>query len=184
MYFTTLVLFFNKLKILLAAAILGVFTLLYAIPLGKNRQNLRNIGGIKIFIIAVVWAGVTVILPLLNQVNLKEIGFTFFQRFFFVIAITLPFEIRDLKFDSGDLNTIPQQIGVKKTKILGVLLLLIFLGLNFFKEEIITHFLYKEVIMTFILMLFVLFSSKKRNKYYTSFWVEALPIFWLMLMLL
>jgi hypothetical protein len=38
--------------------------------------------------------------------------------------------------------------------------------------------------MTFILMLFILLSSKNRNKYYTSFWVEALPIFWLMLMLL
>ena len=93
-------------------------------------------------------------------------------------------EIRDLKFDSIKLATIPQQIGVKKTKILGVLLLLIFLGLNVFKEEIITIYLYKEIIMTFILMLFILFSTKYRNTYYTSFWVEALPIFWLILMLL
>ncbi|WP_336065228.1 hypothetical protein [Mesoflavibacter sp. CH_XMU1404-2] len=179
-------------KVLFILAGLGVVTFLYAIPFLPKRmyldeqQNLRQISGLKVHIIAAVWAFTTVVLPILNNYHelTTKVWITVLQNFVFVLALMIPFEIRDLKFDSIKLATIPQQIGVKKTKILGVLLLLIFLGLNFFKEEIITHFLYKEVIMTFILMLFVLFSSKKRNKYYTSFWVEALPIFWLMLMLL
>lgn len=179
-------------KVLFILAGLGVVTFLYAIPFLPKRmyldeqQNLRQISGLKVYIIAAVWAFTTVVLPILNnhQELTTKVWITVLQNFVFVLALMIPFEIRDLKFDSIKLATIPQQIGVKKTKILGVLLLLIFLGLNIFKEEIITHFLYKEVIMTFILMLLILFSSKNRNKYYTSFWVEALPIFWLMLMLL
>ena len=178
-------------KVLFILAGLGVVTFLYAIPFLPKRmyldeqQNLRQISGLKVHIIAAVWAFTTVVLPLLNnhQELTAKVWITVLQNFVFVLALMIPFEITDLKFDSIKLATIPQQIGVKKTKILGVLLLLIFLGLNVFKEEIITHFFYKEVIMTFILMLFILFSSKNRNKYYTSFWVEALPIFWLMLML-
>lgn len=178
-------------KVLFILVGLGIVTFLYAIPFLPKRmyldeqQNLRQISGLKVHIIAAVWAFTTVVLPLLNnhQELTAKVWITVLQNFVFVLALMIPFEIRDLKFDSIKLATIPQQIGVKKTKILGVLLLLIFLGLNVFKEEIITHFLYKEVIMTFILMLFILFSSKNRNKYYTCFWVEALPIFWLMLML-
>ena len=179
-------------KVLFILAGLGVVTFLYAIPFLPKRmyldeqQNLRQISGLKVHIIASVWAFTTVVLPILNnhQELTTKVWITVLQNFVFVLALMIPFEIRDLKFDSIKLATIPQQIGVKKTKILGVLLLLIFLGLNVFKEEIITHFLYKEVIMTFILMLFILFSSKNRNKYYTSFWVEVLPVFWLILMLL
>ena len=46
----------------------------------------------------------------------------------------LPFEIRDMQYDSLKLSTIPQRIGVMKTKIIGVFMLLFFL-LEFFKDE-------------------------------------------------
>ena len=35
-----------------------------------------------------------------------------FQRFLFVVVAILPFEIRDIQYDSLKLSTIPQQIGV------------------------------------------------------------------------
>ena len=195
-FFSFLLMGFYALKleanVLFILAGLGIITFLYAIPILPKRiyldeqQNLRQISGLKVYIIAAVWAFTTVVLPALNnhQELTSKVWITVLQNFVFVLALMIPFEIRDLKFDSIKLATIPQQIGVKKTKILGVLLLLIFLGLNVFKEEIITIYLYKEIIMTFILMLFILFSTKYRNTYYTSFWVEALPIFWLILMLL
>lgn len=195
-FFSFLLMVFYALKleanVLFILAGLGIITFLYAIPILPKRiyldeqQNLRQISGLKVYIIAAVWAFTTVVLPILNnhQELTAKVWITVLQNFVFVLALMIPFEIRDLKFDSIKLATIPQQIGVKKTKILGVLLLLIFLGLNIFKEEIITIYLYKEIIMTFILMLFILFSTKYRNTYYTSFWVEALPIFWLILMLL
>lgn len=195
-FFSFLLMVFYALKleanVLFILAVLGIVTFLYAIPILPKRiyldeqQNLRQISGLKVYIIAAVWAFTTVVLPILNNHHelTGKVWITVLQNFVFVLALMIPFEIRDLKFDSIKLATIPQQIGVKKTKILGMLLLLIFLGLNVFKEEIITIYLYKEIIMTFILMLFILFSTKYRNTYYTSFWVEALPIFWLILMLL
>ncbi|WP_027880245.1 membrane protein [Mesoflavibacter zeaxanthinifaciens] len=178
-------------KVIFVLIGLGLITFLYAIPFWPKQmyldehQNLRQISGLKVYIIAAVWAFTTVVLPILNNNQELEtkVWITVLQNFVFVLALMIPFEIRDLKYDSIKLATIPQQIGVKKTKILGVLLLLFFLGLNVFKEEILIHFLYKEVIVAFVLMLFILFSTKHRNKYYASFWVEALPILWLLLML-
>ncbi len=178
-------------KVIVALTGLGLITFLYAIPFWPKQmyldehQNLRQISGLKVYIIAAVWAFTTVVLPILNNNQELEtkVWITVLQNFVFVLALMIPFEIRDLKYDSIKLATIPQQIGIKKTKILGVLLLLFFLGLNVFKEEILIQFLYKEVIVAFVLMLFTLFSTKNRNKYYASFWVEALPILWLLLML-
>ncbi|MBZ9629395.1 hypothetical protein LB465_01290 [Salegentibacter sp. LM13S] len=176
LYFT----FQQEFRILLVSGILGVFTLLYAIPFGRNRHNLRNIGGIKIFVIAVVWAGVVVILPLIDQVSLKEISLSFLQRFFFVIAITLPFEIRDLKYDSGNLNTIPQQIGIANTKKIGYVLLGIMLLLEFLK-------LYSSAInfiaLGFALLIsayFIKAAKVDQGSYYSAFWVEGIPVFWLL----
>lgn len=176
--------FKQELKMLWISAILGVFTLLYAIPLGKNRQNLRNIGGIKIFIIAVVWAGVTVILPLVEQVPLQEISLTFFQRFFFVIAITLPFEIRDLKFDSGNLNTIPQQIGIANTKKIGYILLGIMLFLEFLKSYFSVINLIALIFTLMVSAYFIKAARIDQGGYYSAFWVEGIPVFWLLVWLL
>ena len=36
-----------------------------------------------------------------------------------VFVLTLPFEIRDLQYDDSTLETLPQRVGVKKTKIIG-----------------------------------------------------------------
>ena len=43
---------------------LALITFLYAIPMGiKTPKNLRSVGGVKIYIIAFVWAITTVVLP-------------------------------------------------------------------------------------------------------------------------
>lgn len=149
------------------------------------QQNLRDISGLKVYIIALVWSGVTVILPLVNN----EVGFSedvivsVLQVFIFVIALMLPFEIIDLRYDSLKLATIPQKIGVKRTKLLGLVLLLIFYLSEFFKDTIQTDYLITQLIVCLVLGIFILFANQNRTKYYTSFWLEALPVFWLVLML-
>lgn len=171
---------------------LGLITFLYAIPflpkrfLVDDKQNLRDVGGIKIYIIALVWTGVTVISPLVNNnIGVSDtLIITAIQRFVFVIVLTLPFEIRDLQYDSVKLSTIPQKIGERRTKIMGSILLLVFFILEFIKEET----SYKRLITAFVITIITLFSllSAKNNqgKYYSGFWVEGIPIFWLWLVLL
>lgn len=173
-------LFQQELKIILISVFFGFFTLLYAVPLRKSKQNLRNIGGIKIFIIAFVWAGVVVILPLFEEISIQNLIFTFFQRFFFVIAIMLPFEIRDLKFDALRLNTIPQQIGIANTKKIGYVLLGVILLLELLKTQYLTINLFVLVLILLILGLAIKFAKVGQGSYYSSFWVESIPIIWLL----
>ena len=172
--------------------LLGVITFLYAIPLlpkkyfVDDQSNLRQISGLKVYVIAIVWSLSTVVLPLIQ--NEIEIGtdavITCFQRFFYIIVLMLPFEIRDLNYDSLKLGTIPQRIGVKRTKIIGIFLLILFFFLEYFKNEIDTKSLTILLIITFVTALFLAFSNKNQSKYYSAFWVESLPIFWLVLFLM
>lgn len=169
----------------------GLITFFYAIPFLPKKlfldsySNLRSIGGLKVYVIALVWTGVTVFLPLINnefEIH-SDVIFVAIQRFIFVIILMLPFEIRDLKYDSLKLATIPQKIGVKQTKIMGFLLLFVFFFLEFFKDEIDTIKLLILVVISVITLLFLIGAKKEQGAYYSSFWVEGLPILWFLLLL-
>jgi len=170
----------------------GAVTFLYAIPfLPKkifldDQKNLRSISGLKIYVIALVWSGVSVIIPLVNNdfsVLKTDVLITITQRFLLVMVLMLPFEIRDLKYDSLKLATLPQKIGVKETKVVGCLLLIAFYFLEFFKDNINATLISISLIVTFITIMLLIFSSKNQNKYYSSLFVESIPIWWLILLL-
>ena len=101
-------------------------------PFFGNKRRLRDFDQIKIYLIAGVWAFVTVFLPFLNsgqELNLAII-LMILERGLFIFAITLPFDIRDLNVDNhGDVKTIPAVIGIEKTKKLGYGILVLCLAL-------------------------------------------------------
>lgn len=164
---------------IVAVAFLSI-TLLYTLPFFPNRKNARNWAGVKIYIVALCWVGVTIGLPLLNA----EVAITsdFFlkciQRFILIFVIVLVFEIIDMSKDDPHLQTVPQQIGAKMTKNLGIALMIIFYFLEFLKS----NFDVKQLVVNFILVILVslslIFVNEQRSKYYTSFWVESIPIIW------
>ena len=180
-----------KLSSMLYVIALAIITFLYAIPLIPRKyvldeqQKLRDIGGLKVYVIALVWMLTTVILPLIeNDKSLNtDALITSMQRFCFIIVLMLPFEIRDLNYDSLKLSTIPQKIGVKRTKICGVLLLMVFMMLEFFKDELSTITVVSTLIIVFVTLLFLIFSHKNQSKYYSAFFVESLPVVWLIVLL-
>ena len=182
---------FLKLSSMLYVIALAIITFLYAIPLIPRKyvfdeqQKLRDIGGLKVYVIALVWMLTTVILPLIeNDKSLNtDVLITSMQRFCFIIVLMLPFEIRDLNYDSLKLSTIPQKIGVKRTKICGVLLLMVFMMLEFFKDELSTIAVISTLIIVFVTLLFLVFSHKNQSKYYSAFFVESLPVVWLIVLL-
>lgn len=172
----------------IGVSVLGL-TLLYTLPFFPNRINARNWAGLKIYIVTICWVGVTLVLPIIDA---EETISTFFyikciQRFILVFVLILNFEIIDLLLDDPHLKTVPQQIGVKKTKRLGFALLLVFCGMEFFNTYYFGHFVLSDciiiVIMTFIIGLYLFFANEKKSKYYTSFWVESVPIVWWLLYL-
>ncbi|MDG1728737.1 MAG: hypothetical protein P8K68_03190 [Algibacter sp.] len=175
-----------KLNTLFFIVCFALLTALYAIPFHPKQNNtLRSVGGLKVYVIALVWAGVTVFIPFINaDYNINtDVVILAFQRFLYVLVLMIPFEIRDLKFDNDKLSTIPQKLGVKKSKGLGLLLLLVFFLLEFLKDETTINYIIVLFIISVITGLFVFFSSIEQNKYYSAFWVEGLPIVWLIVLL-
>ena len=169
-------------------AILSFFsfmTLFYVVPITKvNKKELsfRNFPFIKIYSISIAWAGVSVLfaLSVYNIDFSKDVWLEFSQRILILIAITLPFDIRDLDSDPKELKTIPQLLGVLKSKIYGSFLLILFFFLELLKSE---KQLISTILIALITLVFLVFSSPKKNRYYTSFWVESIPIFWLIILM-
>ncbi len=174
------------LNTLLVYSAFGLLTVLYAIPfLSGFQKSLRGVSYLKIVVVALVWSGVTVILPLFDTgeelLNSTVIWMTI-QRFLLVCVLILPFDIRDLQFDAISLQTIPRKIGVEKTKKLGYILLLFSLFIEFLiapDASFRTAFL-----VVFFVMLFMLMRARETQpKYYSSFFVEAIPIFWWLILI-
>ena len=179
-------------KTLIYIAAFGVITFLYAVPIIPKKifldeqKNLRSISGLKVYVIAIIWTGVTVFLPILNSdYNMtSDVVIVAFQRFVFVLVVMLPFEIRDLNYDSLKLATIPQKIGVRNTKVLGSLLVLPFYFLNYLRDNVSSSLLIGSAIIALVLFLFLVYSKQHQNKYYSAFWVESLPVIWLVILLI
>ena len=169
----------------IVAVVFFSITLLYTLPFFPNRKNARNWAGVKIYIVALCWVGVTLVLPILNTETAVSSDFYLkcIQRFILIFVLVLIFEIIDLTNDDPHLKTVPQQIGVKRTKVLGMLLLIPFYFLEFLKSNFDKQQLIINLILVALICLFLLFANEKRPKYYTSFWVESIPIIWWLLLI-
>lgn len=167
-------------KIYWLLAVTGIMVFLYAIPMIK-RRTLRMFSGLKIFVVAAVWAVITVLLPWLfysDEIQ-ADVWLTLAQRFLFVIVITIPFEIRDLKYDTSALGTLPQQLGVGVSKWLGVVLMYVGFALGLFKDDFSCAHSSAFAITGFICALMLWGSKREQHPFYAAFWVESLPIFYL-----
>jgi len=165
--------FWLKRSIQIHLLISGIAVLVY--PL------LRKYGWLKLFLVSIVVTYVTVYIPFQN-VKLSPIDFyvSLIQRFFILISLLIPFEIMDSKTDLETMNTLPQLLGINSSKIFGIILLIPFMVLEFLKPNP----SYVVLLISIITAMFIKFTSLKRNQYYTSFWVESIPILWFVLLLL
>ncbi len=141
---------------------------------------LRKYGWLKLFLVSIVVTYVTVYIPFQN---VKLLPFDFYvslmQRFFILTSLLIPFEIMDSKTDLETMNTLPQLLGINSSKIFGIILLIPFMVLEFLKPNP----SYVVLLISIITAIFIKFTSLKRNQYYTSFWVESIPILWLILLM-
>lgn len=94
----------------LLISVAGIISLGYNLPLFNSKITLRKIPFIKSILIAGVWTFCTYVIPL------SENEFIFYWpefllRFFFFYVISVPFDIRDLKYDDASMKTLPQLVG-------------------------------------------------------------------------
>jgi hypothetical protein len=86
--------FYNA-EYFLTWGLLILLTLLYLL--------VRKFWFLKTFFVALVWSLATLILPIsLNSFDLIPTLFLFIGFIFFYLSITLPFEIRDMKYDNEE----------------------------------------------------------------------------------
>ncbi|MDM1498365.1 hypothetical protein [Myroides odoratimimus] len=157
-----------------------VLSVLYAIPISSNRSNLRNLAGLKVYIVCLCWATVTLIVPVMNaDIPVSwDIVVKFIQRFILVFILIGIFEVVDLQYDDKYLKTLPQMLGIANTKWLLGLLLIPFYVIEFFKVGYQPIQAWNNMLIVLLTLLFIVYASPKRTKFFTLFWVESVPIVW------
>lgn len=134
--------FLAKKEVLIALAPLAILTLFYSIPVSHKMKNifrLREIPYLKVFLIAFIWSSSTVLIPVIqinfafSKVHVIEM---FLERFFFILAITIPFDIRDIEDDKeAGLKTIPMLLNEGKSLYISYISLLIFFLISIFHYQ-------------------------------------------------
>jgi hypothetical protein len=77
-------------------------------------------------------------------------------------------------------------LGVANAKKVGYLLVMLFLFLEVVNFNGIFKFQYFviAIVIAILVAMAIRFSTTERNRYYTSFWVESIPILWWILLVL
>ncbi|MCU4163007.1 hypothetical protein [Carboxylicivirga caseinilyticus] len=156
--------------------VLSSLSILYLLP-NKNHIGLRWLPGLKIVTISVSWAILIIPFGFYSELPTSALIIQSILVFLFVIALTIPFDLRDLHNDSIDLKTLPQIIGSKNAVRLSQLIFiiigtLIILDSNELQNKII------HLLFTVISLLLVEKSNNRKINYY-NFWIEGIPFFWL-----
>lgn len=112
---------------LLQYLILGVGLLLsisYVVPVFKWRM--REISFLKAPLVALVWTTIVIGLPYLQTGVSCPDFYPYAGAFFcYFLALTIPFDIRDLSFDKNTHRSIPSVFGIEKSRWLAILLILL-----------------------------------------------------------
>ncbi len=189
-----------SIELVFLLSLIAIIGLSYTFPIYKGK-SLRHFPVVKLISVSVIW--VIIIFPLFKALTIPNpdylpnnwstfylIGyrdfkpFLQFQTFIYVFALCIPFEIRDLKYDEENLKTLPQLIGVRRSKLLGVFLCIITLIIETILFQYFETGSIFNTIFFVITAMMIWFSSPKRSDYYASFWVEGIPILWLLVVLL
>ena len=116
--------FYLKLTTIIYLSILGFISIWYVVPVFGKQKRLRDYSIIKIFLIALVWATLSFIPLLGNEISFRVKALLFSQNYLYIFALTIPFDIRDYEYEKiMGLKTIPSLIGKKNSIILSLLLL-------------------------------------------------------------
>jgi len=162
---------FAKFAVLIILAPLAILTLFYSIPTQSIKLSfpqLRQLPYLKVFVIALVWALITILLPVVyleHSVDTTHLVLMILERFLFVMAITIPFDIRDMVVDQKErLKTIPLLIGEKRSISFSILLVGLFLFLSLLHyTQTQQNFILLTMSVSAIMTIGFLFHQKTRN---------------------
>jgi 4-hydroxybenzoate polyprenyltransferase len=162
---------------------LGLVSVLYSLPLfrhGEGKRPLRSFRGLKIFLIAYVWAATTAVLPALDLGKGLfdfHVILLFFERALFIFAVTLPFDIRDYKSDThSGVVTIPHVLGVRKAKWLAYACTFVFMALSILHYNHENWMIAARMITGLATLLVIRYTDETRHEYYYTGLIDGLLI--------
>ena len=166
---------------LIPASIISLSYPIKIIPLVGQKISLREMPGAKIFLIALVWSIYSVALVTLENESFYSLDnlLLFISRFSFILAITIPFDIRDLKYDDLSLKTIPQIFGEQKAKMIALYCLAFFELVSifhFFVGDFSWQILLALMLTSLLSGILIIKSSQEKNNFFFSFWLEGVSI--------
>lgn len=138
-------------------------------------KGLRAFPLIKIFVISLCWSWVCSVLPqiFIKSNNLDWVNVLFI--FVFIVAITIPFDIRDINGDSKSMLTIPILFGKNISVLLSIILVCLCMA-PFFIDGNLEMLVYLTLVN--LVLIPTLYTS---NEYYYLFIIDGLlvlfPIF-------
>ncbi|MFK7932411.1 MAG: UbiA family prenyltransferase [Saprospiraceae bacterium] len=165
-----------------ALVVPGVLSLGYVLPIFGKKRRLRDFNFIKIFLIAIVWSWVTVLIPATYCGQIFSTGLLIMtiERALFIFALTLPFDIRDLKVDQHTgVKTIPAALGKKNAKLLAfssLALTLILVQINISSGFYANISLLPFIISALISSIFIYFADDTRHDYFYTAGVDGMMI--------
>jgi len=167
---------------------LAMLSFAYGLPLfamGGHKFGLRNIPGLKLFLITLVWTLSIVLLPVLEAqakyqtiISFRDATLLIAKRFLFIAAVAIPFDIRDLFEDKQfGLKTIPVALGEKNAYLFCQLLLAGYLVLLFLFRGNGFNTDFFALALSVILTGWLIFRSKwEKNEYYYFFYLDGVLI--------
>jgi 1,4-dihydroxy-2-naphthoate octaprenyltransferase len=141
--------------------------MLYALKVFAGKA-LRDFPFIKIHLISLTWVLIIIVWPLVREEKSILDHWELLTGLYCVmLAITIPFDIRDLSFDDPHKKTTPQLIGTKSSKVVAATLLLLGYLLLVINSQIFLRnpFYYISFIGFFIL---IIKTNKERKEMYFS----------------
>lgn len=158
-------------RILLIPALISA---LYVIPIFPKAKRVRDLPFVKIFMIAISYALLTVWIPMNNNGLSADILLTA-ERALFLIAITIPFDIRDQGYDGASgLLSIPIFFGDKTAKRLAILLAVAGALIFYFRFNANNTLSFSMICSYLAAVILIVLSNDGRRDYYYTFWMDGL----------
>jgi 4-hydroxybenzoate polyprenyltransferase len=161
-------LFHLKTANLVVLAVIAGITILYSFPLlpFRKKKRLKDFGLLKILTLSYVWTLITVWFPAVTMTAVTT-GFrlVFLQRFLFMFALCLAFDIRDMDSDSrSHIRTIPVALGRRNSYVIIYASLVLFLVFSVLHFRYTLHFMqFNAMIVSALATYFVVEYSRTRN---------------------
>jgi hypothetical protein len=150
----------------------GLISIGYSTSIFFNRR-LRDVPLIKIYLISIVVSAIVVVLPgIVAEVSCRKVFLLFSIQSLFLLGITIPFDVRDVKIDNLGLKTIPLIIGERKAIQLAVALLFVSGALAWCLLPNGNTFLISSLLSSAA----VWFTNSSRNEYFFSLAIEGMMI--------